>query len=150
MRVIFLDVDGVLNHDSSMELTKDYWTKPEPYLIQKLKKIVDKTDAKLVLSSDWRLDRDDEEEDFHYFTLVRMLYEYDMGLWDFTPFLGNVSRGTEISEYLSEHEDEIESFVILDDRCDMEPVKDRLVRTDHSVGLTDEDVLEAINMLLDN
>lgn len=150
MRVIFLDVDGVLNHDSSMELTKDYWTKPEPYLIQKLKKIVDKTDAKLVLSSDWRLDRDDEEEDFHYFTLVRMLYEYDMGLWDFTPFLGNVSRGTEISEYLSEHEDEIESFVILDDRCDMEPVKDRLVRTDPSVGLTDEDVLEAINMLLDN
>ena len=150
MRGRCLDIDGVLNHDSSMELTKDYWTKPEPYLIQKLKKIVDKTDAKLVLSSDWRLDRDDDEEDFHYFTLVRMLYENDMGLWDFTPFLGNVSRGTEISEYLSEHEDEIESFVILDDRCDMEPVKDRLVRTDPSVGLTDEDVLEAINMLLDN
>ena len=65
MRVIFLDIDGVLNHDTSMELTKDYWTKPETYLIERLKKIIDATDAKIVLSSDWRLDRDDEEEDFH-------------------------------------------------------------------------------------
>ena len=32
MRVIFLDVDGVLNNDDSSELTKDYWTKPEDYL----------------------------------------------------------------------------------------------------------------------
>jgi hypothetical protein len=150
MRVIFLDIDGVLNHDTSMELTKDYWTKPETYLIERLKKIIDATDAKIVLSSDWRLDRDDDEEDFHYLTLVKMLYEYNMGIWDFTPYLGNVPRGLEISEYISEHEEEIESFVILDDRCDMEPVKDRLVRTDPSVGLTNEDVLEAINMLLDN
>ena len=150
MRVIFLDVDGVLNNDESSELTKDYWTKPEDCLIKKLKKIVDETDAQIVLSSDWRLDRDEEEEDFHYLALVKMLYKYNLGILDFTPYLGNVSRGTEISEYLSDHEDEIESFVILDDRCDMEPVKDNLVKTNPRIGLTDEDVKEAIKMLLEN
>ena len=133
-----------------MELTKDYWTKPEPYLIKRLKNIVDTTDAKIVLSSDWRLDRDDDEEDFHYLTLVKMLCEYDMDILDFTPYLGNVPRGLEISEYISKYEEGIESFVILDDRCDMEPVNDRLVRTDPSVGLTNEYVLEAIAILLNN
>jgi hypothetical protein len=150
MRAIFLDVDGVLNHDTSMELTKDYWTKPEPYLIEKLKQIVDATGAKIVLSSDWRFDRNDDEEDNHYLTLVRMLREYNMDIWDFTPYLGSVKRGIEISQYVAEHENEIESFVILDDRCDMEPVKDKLVRADPSVGLTNEDVLEAIDILLNN
>jgi len=53
MKIIFLDVDGVLNSYNYIldeELNND--------LIKNLKKILDNTDAKIVLSSAWRLSKE--------------------------------------------------------------------------------------------
>ena len=58
-------------------------------------------------------------------------------------------RGWEIMDWLERHE-AIESFVILDDWNDMEPVRNHLVLINPSLGLTEEDVQEAIKILLQN
>ena len=50
-KVIFLDVDGVLN--SSRTLHEDISSEDD--LILNLKELVDKTGAKIILSSSWRL-----------------------------------------------------------------------------------------------
>ena len=50
---------------------------------------------------------------------------------------------------LEEHE-AVESFVILDDWNDMGPVRDHLIWTNPSFGLTEEQVQEAIKILLQN
>ena len=56
MKVIFLDIDGVLNCGTTTELTKTGDRFVENKFIERLKKIVDETGAKVVLSSDWRYD----------------------------------------------------------------------------------------------
>jgi HAD domain in Swiss Army Knife RNA repair proteins len=55
MKVIFLDIDGVLNCSKTPNPRKF------PYVVDKrllgrLKKLLDRTEAKVVLSSSWRLD----------------------------------------------------------------------------------------------
>lgn len=47
MKIIFLDIDGVLNYENSK-------SKVEEEKVKLLKEIVDKTGAEIVLSSDWR------------------------------------------------------------------------------------------------
>ena len=55
MKVIFLDFDGVLNSDTYYE--EHNWSAPfidESRLVL-LKRIVDATDAKIVLSTSWKM-----------------------------------------------------------------------------------------------
>ena len=52
MKVIFLDVDGVINTDNL--LREHGYTYVCPNRVILLKKIIEATDAKIVLSSDWR------------------------------------------------------------------------------------------------
>ena len=57
MKIIFLDIDGVLNSIGWVERTKGtaYEDKEiDPSKVRLLKQIIDKTDAKIVLSSTWR------------------------------------------------------------------------------------------------
>lgn len=140
MKVIFLDVDGVLNSARdgySLQLENDYH-------FEMLKKIVDATDAKIVLSSSWRIG-------FHAPSLpeknlIERLEKYGMEIMDFTPCMTG-TRGDEIREWLSNN-GPVESFVILDDGCDMAEFKEtNLVRTNTSVGLQEKDVDKAIKIL---
>lgn len=145
MNIIFLDVDGVLNCNSSRVFTKSGCQFIEDKYIERLKRIIDETSAKVVLSSDWRLDRE-PPYDSDFLELKHKLLEYEISFCGFTPNYWTQERGFEIDQYLKSHP-EVKKFVILDDRCDMFPHKQRLVRTDPSVGLTDEDVEEAIWLL---
>src|SRR5260370_6892656 len=56
MKIIFLDVDGVLNHSGTegWKTTKDAFVLDDECLKQ-LSRILISTDAKIVLSSTWRL-----------------------------------------------------------------------------------------------
>lgn len=155
MKVIFLDVDGVLNCETTQEQTREGVKFVEDRFVEKLKRIVDETGAKVVLSSDWRYDREDEVYNCDYLELKAKLAEYGIQFYGFTPIcLRNdrgfpiESRGFEIDQYLMAH-DEVDKFVILDDRCDMEPHLDRLVMTSYDTGITDQDVEEAIALLND-
>lgn len=137
MKVIFLDVDGVLNS------VKDRFsfTIETDYHFILLKKIVDATNAEIVLSSSWRIG--DSE------TVRKRLKDFGMDFIDVTPQLPYPSkRGDEIRSWLKCHTEIVESFVILDDESDMcEFVETNLVKTDMKVGLQKSDVNKAIKIL---
>ena len=120
MKVIFLDVDGVLNCREWFERTtglSGHWD-IDYTKVQRLKQIVDATGAKIVLTSTWRgfEYRRENDKPMHpkYKYLVDSLAIYGMEIMDFVPYHDYV-RPLEISEWLHDHAMEVESFVSLDD-----------------------------------
>lgn len=149
IKVIFLDIDGVLNNKkwlgaAHFNRTEDYNLKQlEPRAIHLLNELVAATGAKVVVSSSWRiLHSKDELEKF------LKAKGFAHSLMDYTPNskTHNGCRGDEIQEWLSEHP-EVSSFVILDDNSDMGDVIDKLVQTSFKRGLQKEHVERAIKLL---
>lgn len=144
MKLIFLDIDGVMNSVGdrfSYSLETDYH-------FELLKRIVGATCARIVLSSSWRISEDGRN------IVQKRLGDFGMefiGCTPFDPNKGHVERGEEIRKYLmNSHGEDIESFVILDDEGDMCEFKDKhLVQTCQYKGLQIDDMLEAI-MILNN
>ena len=139
MKVIFLDFDGVVTIPDS------HW-KLNPDNIKLVKKIVDETNAKIVVSSSWRhgLDRHFEYE-------LERNPDNEMVIWlrdnvyDITPLGGN--RGSEIKKWLDTHDD-IENYVILDDDSDMLNYQlYHFVETNFEDGLTETEAIRAIKVL---
>ena len=146
MNVIFLDVDGVLNGGKtdgySRELLGDEY-------FQRLKRLVETTNAKVVLSSSWRIGYDPESH-IPSKTLHDKLKNIGVDLYGMTDLIkwyDGKTRGDEIRAWLVNHP-EVDRFVILDDDCDMaEYTETNLVRTDTYLGLQDGDVEKAIAIL---
>lgn len=149
IKVIFLDVDGVLNSDKTSRRTASGYTFVGSRQMKNLRRIVEETGAKVVLSSDWRYDRDDPKWNGDFLELEEELLRYGISLYGFTPELRSAHRGAEIDTWLKDH-DEVENFVILDDRLDIEPNKDHWVRTVMSRGLGIEETEEAIRVLMNS
>lgn len=79
MKAIFLDVDGVLNSDEHTAFIKSFVTYGdnmiEPFddeCLYNLKYIVDETDAKIIITSIWRLFPD------YLYILMNKLEEYGL------------------------------------------------------------------------
>lgn len=120
MKIIFLDIDGVLN---------SYQTQPEPEkglmftihapLAARLNALVARTGAQVVLSSTWRCDPN-WRATMREAGLVEMM--------DRTPTMRRPSgtsfdyceRGKEIGAWLAEHPD-VDGYAIIDDDNDMLP-----------------------------
>lgn len=132
MKILFLDIDGVLNSSRSCLAFGMYPMNLQQLhafdhvaigLIQTLCEA--DPNVKIVLSSAWRL-----------------TYKHDavgkalgLPIIDRTVML-NTSRGAEIAEWLGRHPD-IETWVIVDDDDDMlDSQQSRFVKTDHSEGLS--------------
>lgn len=140
-------MDGVLN----TIYTKQYLRNGKCVFVEDkyvaiLKKMVDISNAKIVLSSSWRkgwVDIDNgnlNTNDAHDFiALKNKLLEFDIELFDKTPFIEHKKRGLEIQKWLDEHKDfNIESFVILDDMDIVYPLNRYLLQTSYSTGLRDK------------
>lgn len=110
MKVIFLDVDGVLNSDEYIKGTiKSNIQGIEKHVdvekIKLLRQAIDQTNAKVVVTSSWRLTKMAQE-------LIKLLITY--GIYaDSTPYIRN-ERGLEIKQWLADNQN-VEDFVILDD-----------------------------------
>lgn len=149
MRIIFLDIDGVLNSWSTgYKIT----TKK----LQLLNSILEDTGAKIVISSSWRIGSKDVKEfldkNFSKRTFrldnfkdatnrecIENIF-YNDKIIDLTDTFGP-SRGDEIKRWLDNHSDDVESYVILDDDSDMlDEQLEHLVQTDTYFGLTDREV----------
>ena len=160
MKVIFLDVDGVLNGynkfvDFMLDLLKplhlDY--KFAKYYdifgihtrkVKRLAKIVHKTNAKVVMSSSWRFAYfNNESKNIHINKLKRLCVKYEIDIIDRTGISETRNREEEIREWLNCHNG-VESFVILDDeQFDLQGfIGKELVRTsekDYICGKAEED-----------
>ncbi len=154
MKIIFLDIDGVLNSRYTEETFMGTpFVSEEKILL--LKEILDQTDAKIVLSSTWRKGwrlKDNGKTsglDIWLFdALKEKLEEYKIELMSYTDDLGH--RGYEISRWLKDHSNEkIENYIVMDDAPSeaLEPHSKRLVQTSMSEGLTRCEVEEAIALL---
>ena len=137
MKIIFLDIDGVLNGYNywntlgweiinafnSKKLKNWYRNIADPFGIhvrkmKRLAKIVQETGAKIVLSSSWRIGLwKTRYEDMYYDQkkFVDLCNKYNIDVIDITPSSLNNRRDKEILMWLSKHEKDIESFIILDD-----------------------------------
>jgi hypothetical protein len=141
MRVIFLDIDGVLNnHRLLFAHGPDYI---DPDMVSILKTIVFSTKSKIVLSSSWRL---------YSFSrrLVKVnLEDKQLNFIDCTKEIPNVPRSEEIKDYLNSNK--VFDFAILDDEIEAGVgLEDRFFQTDPEVGLTLEIADKVINYFRKN
>lgn len=105
MKVLFLDVDGVMINTPLFEAGR-FETLGEEFL-DRLQRIINQTNAKIVLSSSWRL------EEQSYAKVERALATRNLKLEDRTVEL-NRFRSHEIQEWLGRHP-QIVKFAVLDD-----------------------------------
>lgn len=143
-RIIFLDVDGVLNGYNrwnvlgwdivckfdSERLRNWYRNLTDPCgihtkKVKRLAKIVRKTGAKVVMSSTWRggwrydghkaVLKDSFKKFDDFVKLDNLFNEYGIEFIDITPRIENKGRDSEIIQWLAQHEDKVDNFIILDD-----------------------------------
>ena len=161
MKVIFLDIDGVLNCATSRSRCIDDVCGVihgiDSDKVKRLAKIVEATGAQIVLSSDWKDGWSKyytSQKPSHAKYLDNHLYKKGkLIIKDKTPNTnkGTWFRGEEILTYLRTHQD-IENYVILDDTFfddfANKEIEEHLVLTNWEVGLTDDNVNDAIKILL--
>ena len=159
MKIVFLDIDGVLNSDT-WEKTDEYnkGEYPEkmfdPKAVKLLNKIIKETEAKVVLTSTWRL-KYSLDEMINLFSKVGI----NCDLIDFTPDLKKDNdytlRGNEILKWCKDNRNVIgtkplnyTNFIILDDNNDMLLWQSKFFfQTDKLCGLSSTVTREAIRML---
>jgi hypothetical protein len=126
VKILFLDVDGVLNCSSTRQRYKGF-IGIDPKLATIVQRIIGETECQVVLSSVWRLEEDSR-------SAVR---KQVCNFMDITKNLGFVQRGNEVAEWLERAGDDIERYAILDDNSDFFP-EQPLFQTKWYNGLTDE------------
>ncbi len=154
MKVIFLDIDGVLNSPVyNAKRNSNALSFIDETRLPLIKEIVDETAAKIVLSSTWRQHWDKNKQlcDEYGLHIDKVFKKYELNVFDKTPELGFFSsRRDEINRWLNDTSEKIESFVIIDDYgYDWGELSDYFVKTDpylHS-GLEEDDALRAIEIL---
>ena len=135
MKVIFLDIDGVLTTCSYNNPDTNHIN---PEKVQILSQTVERTGAKIVLISTWKMgyDKDSGKKEDYYKVLENILAQYGLEIFDITddipekikePLpqtftledLDNVEgvhgtgRAAEVEKWIRDHS--VEDFVILDD-----------------------------------
>lgn len=152
MKIVFLDVDGVLNsvrYDRQRGADEGNIDRSRLPL---LKRLIDKTQAQIVLSSSWRKhwDADGARLDGVGREMVALFAEYGLSIYGKTDCLDGNDRAEEIRAWLAEHAD-TEEYVILDDIAFGwgAELQAHLVRTDPRIGwgLGDAHIDKAIAIL---
>lgn len=150
MKVIFLDIDGVLNSEQFIRALYRKFKKGGlhrefcPICASNLLTIMtDVPDAKIVVSSSWRIGNTLEELQTYLFEGADIPKDRVI---DVTPSFGSGPRGLEIQAWLNLHP-EVMKFIILDDSSDMEHLMPRLVHTSWRRGLMIEEAELAVKML---
>ena len=146
MKIIFLDVDGVLNCATTEERVRALLF-VEDRKIQMLKELVDETGATIILSSTWRFGFENPNLYPELLELENKLAQFGLLIEGSTPVDARRHRGKEIDEWLKAHADEVESFVILDDDSDMKPWGSHLVKTSWANGLQPNHIRAANKIL---
>ncbi len=158
MKLIFLDIDGVLNNTKDVKKYRLFLKGErrvlidiEPFfyfkrLLQEIEK--EKLEVKIVISSSWRLGTTASDWKLlfkHYFNDDNIILGRTIHLED--------DRGKEILNFLQlidEEKETVEDYIVIDD--DIEDIigyvgKKRIVKTSIKRGLTNKDVRKIIRKL---
>ena len=149
MKVLFLDIEGVLNHENfflkraEMAEENNFLPYPlnqfDPLCVERVNRILDETDAKLVISSSWRFTKG--------LDIILTTVGLKHPIFDTTPCLPNKMRGEEVALWLKNHPD-FDTYAILDDDGDfLDEQKKYLVQTFFMEGLTDSLMEKTIKIL---
>lgn len=150
MKVLFLDIDGVLNSIATFKSrSRNGRERIDPACVQLLDQVIDATDARIVVSSTWRF----SGLDYVRHVLVRFGLRNADAIMDVTPRLpapvaadAALERGLEIGAWLRGRQD-VEAFAIVDDDADMGPFLPRLVQTSFETGMTGDHTERLIALL---
>ena len=155
MNVVFFDVDGVLNSEKFLCDKQGEFINPKN--VANLKMIVDATQAKLVMTSDWRkqvIDKDVSKA--HVRELIGRLADAGLEVYGATPSgdelrnkYGSYTRACAVKEYVTANS--VEGYVILDD-MDMDwetyGLDPHWINTENVlVGLTEADARNAVSII---
>lgn len=129
MKVLFLDIDGVVNKKENFNpAIKNNLYPIDSWCAFLVGRIQLQTGCEVVLSSSWR----------HHPEGVKNVSERIVKLLDVTPTLDRDTRGEEIGAWLEQHP-EVEKYAILDDDSDMlDNQLPNFFKTTFDDGLTDE------------
>ena len=154
MKIIFLDIDGVLNYRGCKAKSATGCLGIDEEKVKLLKDLVGRTDACVVLTSTWKTDWfwthyiDDLPKDGQY--LVRQLGKYKIFIIDKTEDPSWARRGQGILDFIETSKYNVEQFVILDDESfDFIELGlgNRFVKTNFEYGLLPEHVEKAVSIL---
>lgn len=160
MKIIFLDIDGVLNHHAFYErrhkereqgIKVEYpYSEIDPLSVKNLNTLISETDAKVVISSTWR------HSGLDYCKDVLEFHGFKGDIIDITPCLRSEHcvRGNEILKWIKDNEHlvgkhyKFTEYVILDDDSDMLYwQRNNFLLIDGHVGLTMGGVFQAKKIL---
>ena len=134
-RVLFLDIDGVLNHAASgrREDVPGMAGWLDPSHLEALNRVAIATNARIVVSSSWRVGRTLED-------LRTLLCDFGVvaPIVDATPVAESRRRDEEILAWLARHP-EVQAYAVVDDElrvADDSPLAPHLVGTRMDDGLT--------------
>jgi hypothetical protein len=172
MKIIFLDIDGVMNMfgSSSRTFMKPYGHHIERHLVDRLNYICEKVNnVKIVISSSWRSDMDDlqkqlEQEGFKYWDKVIGKTPKPKAITEnkTPPYKLKLEfRGEQIQEWIKQFtkiENEccsvIDKYVVIDDEtidicgeyCNVIP-ETFVCKTDSNEGMLHKDAIKIIELL---
>ncbi|WP_310191385.1 HAD domain-containing protein [Bacillus sp. 3255] len=145
MKLIFLDIDGVMNHRNYMVRSRLHMMQEFcPVAVRNLREVVKRTGANIVLSSTWRKGLSIKE-------IKKLFSWYDLDKYVIgkTPVLDWEIRGKEIQLFMDEFKlQPIESFIILDDDDDMGKLLPHLIHCKSYSGFVSDERREQAILLL--
>ena len=154
MKLLFLDIDGVLNYLGCKARSPSGCLGIEEEKVKLLREIIDETGALVILTSTWKTDWfpsafiEDLPKDGQY--LERQLAKHKVFIRAKTEDLSWAQRGQGILDFIETSKYNVEQFVILDDESfDFIELglENRFVKTSFTDGLLPEHVEKAVNIL---
>ena len=137
MKIIFLDIDGVLTSLRTCVALDGggLWTEFDPVGVAIIKRLCENHNYKIVISSTWRWGNADRlHEQLTKHNLKQFLHE------DWRTELLNTNRGAEVHRWLSKHPETLEYLIFDDDSDFTDEQKPNLILTDPMNGITDENI----------
>lgn len=166
MKVLFLDIDGVLNSIEWCKAGNRFGCPPRlkerctkerlrwcPDMVKRLREVVETTGAHIVISSSWR--------GYGKGAVRKWRAMFNVYGWRNAPVIGEtpdltakrpsgvyvaVKRGEEVAAWINSHQHVVEKYVCVDDGDDFLPGQP-LVLTSMEFGLTHQDAQECIRLL---
>ena len=149
MKFIFLDFDGVLNSQDYRDIHGSSGAGIDKSKLPLLKKLVDSTGAKIVLSTSLRTywDKDHDKCDYYGKIINETFAIYGLEVYDKTPVSDNGRREDEILQWIVDNP-EIENYVVIDDGfLSGIHINKYFVQTSDSEGLLEVHIEKAIEIL---